>query len=72
VFAKMNNIKDDLTNRKLMLKEKKRDFPSNIIENENGICIYTGYNLSLINQIDTLIDLNIDYFVIDNFMHDDQ
>ena len=39
----MNNIKDDLTNRKLMLKEKKRDFPSNIIENENGICIYTGY-----------------------------
>ena len=55
----MNNIKDDLTNRKLMLKEKKRDYPSNIIENEKGTCIYTGYNQSLINYIDTLIDLDM-------------
>ncbi|MBQ6954558.1 MAG: U32 family peptidase [Mycoplasma sp.] len=70
-FAKMNNIKDDLTNRKLMLKERKRDYSSNILENEKGTCIYTGYNLSLISYIDILIDLNIDYFVIDNFMHDD-
>ena len=71
-FTKMNNIKDDLTNRKLMLKEKKRDYPSNIIENEKGTCIYTGYNQSLINYIDTLIDLNIDYLIIDNFMHNDE
>ena len=55
-----------------MLKEKKRDYPSNIIENEKGTCIYTGYNQSLINYIDTLIDLNIDYLIIDNFMHNDE
>jgi hypothetical protein len=67
----MNDIKDDLTNRKLMLKERKRDYLSNILESEKGTCIYTGYNLSLISYIDILIDLNIDYFVIDNFMHDD-
>lgn len=69
-FCLENKIKTNLHNKKLFLKEDTRDFYLILIENDFGTNIYTGYSLSLIDQLDLLKKSNIDYIFIDGYLHD--
>lgn len=56
-------------NKKLFLKEESRNFPNYIFESKFGTYIYSSYNICLLKKIKEL--KNIDYLLIDSFMHDD-
>lgn len=65
------NSKDDLKYKKLFLKENERTLPNIIYETDIGTYIFSGYNLSLIEYFDKILEMNIDYLKIDGFLNDD-
>ncbi len=69
-FAKIHQIKKDLSNQKMFIKEEQRKFPTIIYQNANGTLIYTAYNLTLLNYLNTLKKL--DFILIDGFLHDNE
>ena len=71
-FAQQKNIKDDLLKKKLYIRENERKLANIIYETESGTYIFSGYNLSLIKHLDSIVSFNIDYIVINGFLNNEQ
>ena len=62
----------DLKDKKLWIKENSREFPSIILENEYGTHIFSGFCISCLKFINSFIEHNINVFLIDSFLKNDQ
>ena len=56
----------------LWIKENSREFPSIILENEYGTHIFSGFCISCLKFINRFIEHNINVFLIDSFLKNDQ
>lgn len=71
-FAKESKLKDNLSNRKLYIREENRVHPMIIYEDDNGTSIHSNYDLDLIQHIKEIKQMNVDTIRIDSFLHDEQ
>jgi len=71
-FAKQFNINKDLTNQMFVLKEETRELPNYIIEDETGTHMFTGYNVSIMEYLDKLVECGIDSLNFFSFLHDEK
>lgn len=71
-FSNYSKITDDLKNKKLYIKENERNLANIIFEDENGVHLFTGYNLSGLGVLKELIECNIDSIRIDSFLNDEK
>ncbi len=71
-FCEFNKIEDNLLNKKMYIKENERTNPNISYEDKHGFHLFGGFNLSLIKHLQYFIDIGIDSFRIDSFMHDEQ
>ena len=62
----------DLKDKKLWIKENSREFPSIILENEYGTHIFSGFCISCLKFINSFLEHNINVFLIDSFLKNDQ
>lgn len=69
-FASKNSIKIDLNDNSFLIKEEKREFPALIYQNKYGTHIYTNYVLSNLKYIDSYIENQLDFILIDGLFHD--
>ena len=70
-FLKKNKIDANLNDCKVYIKEKTREFPSIIYQNEFGTHICTGYVLSNLEYLEQLKQKGLDYIIIDGLLHSD-
>ncbi|MCQ2748192.1 MAG: U32 family peptidase [Mycoplasmoidaceae bacterium] len=52
------------------MNEQTRQLPNVIIEDNTGTHMFTGYNVSVLEYFDQMIDLGIDSINIFSFLHD--
>lgn len=69
-FQKQFNIKKDLTNQMFYLKEETRQLPNIIIEDETGSHMFTGYNVSVLEYLDKMVEAKVDSLHFFSFLHD--
>lgn len=71
-FAKVNKIKENLTNKKLYIKEENRHYPMIIREDKNGTYVHSNYDLDLIENVTDFKKMDIDTIRIDSYLHDEK
>jgi len=71
-FAKQFNIKQDLTNQMFILKEETRELPNLIYEDNTGTHMFSGYNISVMEYLDQLVEIGIDSLNFFSFFHDEK
>ncbi|MCQ3907722.1 MAG: U32 family peptidase [Mycoplasmoidaceae bacterium] len=52
------------------LKEETRQLPNIIIEDDTGSHMFTGYNISIMEYLDKLVEAGIDSINIFSYLHD--
>jgi len=68
-FKNQFKINKDLTNQMFYLKEETRNLPNITIEDDTGTHMFTGYNVSILEFLDQLKD--VDSLNIFSFLHDE-
>jgi collagenase-like PrtC family protease len=68
-FQQTQNIKENLSQTKLYLREISRQEPSIIFENDDGTHILTNYSLNLLDVLPDLYTYGVDTVRVDSFLH---
>lgn len=71
-FKNQFKIKKDLTNQMFYLKEETRQLPNIIIEDETGTHMFTGYNVSIMEYLDKMVEAKIDSINFLSYLHDEK
>ncbi|XQP55595.1 MAG: U32 family peptidase [Mycoplasmoidaceae bacterium] len=71
-FKNQFNIDKDLTNQMFYLKEETRQLPNILIEDETGSHMFTGYNISIMEYLDKIVEAEVDSINIFSYLHDQQ
>ncbi len=69
-FKNQFKIKKDLRNKLFYLKEETRQLPNIIIEDETGTHMFTGYNVSIIEYLDKMVNAGVDSISFLSYLHD--
>lgn len=71
-FKKQFNLKQNLRNKMFYLKEETRSLPNIIIEDETGTHMFTGYNVSIMEYLDKMVNAKIDSINFLSYLHDEK
>lgn len=69
-FKNQFNLNIDVQNKLFYLKEETRDLPNIIIEDETGSHMFTGYNVSVLEYLDKLVEAGVDSINFLSYLHD--
>ncbi len=69
-FKNQFNLDIDVQNKLFYLKEETRDLPNIIIEDETGSHMFTGYNVSILDYLDKLVEAGVDSINFLSYLHD--